>query len=46
MAEVPGTTVKVEMCCKKFKGHDGHHVAKGTMNGVEFEVEYETTEKI
>lgn len=40
-AEVPGTGISVGLVCKFAAGHPGHHIAKGTMDGVEFEVEFE-----
>lgn len=44
IAEIPGTQIPVELFCKFLKGHQGDHVAPGTMNGRGFEITYSTTD--
>lgn len=39
-AQVPGTQIECEFPCMLMRDHDGHHKARGTFNGFEFEVEY------
>lgn len=40
-ASIPNTQIESDFPCMLILGHQGHHRAQGTLNGLGFEVEYE-----